>query len=52
MVIGDVGAESAQRSNEGVLADPKMLRYGFDIFSLWIPKIMGSNVELASRIPN
>ncbi len=28
-------------SFEGVLADPKMLRCGFDIFGLWIPKDNG-----------
>jgi len=29
---------------EGLAADPKMLRYGFVIFSPWIPKIMGSTL--------
>jgi hypothetical protein len=32
---------TGKAKEKGIVTDPKMLRYGFDIFSLWIPKIMG-----------
>jgi hypothetical protein len=35
---------TGKAKEKSVVADPKMLRYGFDIFSSWIQKIMGSNL--------